>query len=103
MYLLYLFDFIFVSFYFSSRALSSKWCVSLEEYPYHLWPPYVSAGAYVLSREALLEMYYASYFVKRFRFDDVYMGLVAKKVELEPFHCPEFHYYPKPYTVQNYR
>lgn len=85
------------------RHKTSKWYVSLDEYQYHLWPPYVSAGAYVLSRQALVDVYYASYFVKRFRFDDIYLGLVAKKVDLEPFHCPEFHFYPKPYSVGGYR
>ncbi len=85
------------------RHKTSTWYVSLEEYPYHLWPPYVTAGAYVLSREAMIETYYASYFVKRFRFDDIYLGLVAKKIGMEPFHCPEFHFYKKPYSVGNYR
>jgi hypothetical protein len=54
----------------------SKWYLSLEEYPYHLLPPYVTAGAYVLSQPALKDFYYGSYFVKRFKFDDVFLGLV---------------------------
>ena len=46
------------------RHKSSKWFVDLGEYPYDFWPPYVTAGAYVLSREALLDMYFASYYTK---------------------------------------
>ena len=49
------------------RHWSSKWFVDLAEYPYHRWPTYVTAGAYVLSRNALVDMYYTSYFTKLFR------------------------------------
>ena len=85
------------------RHKPSKWFVPLEEYPFHLWPPYVTAGGYILSRDALVEMFYASYFVERFRFDDIYLGIVAKKIGLEPFHCLEFYFDRKPYRGANYQ
>jgi len=86
------------------RHKTSKWFVDLDEYPFDFWPPYVTAGAYVLSREALVDMYFTSYYTKMFRFDDIWLGLVAKKARLEPFHCPEFHFYPKDYSrVVQYR
>ncbi|XP_014612477.1 PREDICTED: beta-1,3-galactosyltransferase brn [Polistes canadensis] len=97
---------LFAGFVFVSsphRHRSSKWYVSLEEYPYHLWPPYITAGAYILSREALLDMYYTSFYTKHFKFDDIFMGLVAKKADIEPFHCEEFHFYKKDYTKFNYK
>ena len=68
-----------------------------------MFPPYVTAGGYILSKSAVQDFYYASYFVKRFKFDDVYVGLIAKKVDIEPFHCEEFHFYHKPYTIPGYR
>ncbi|XP_069698586.1 beta-1,3-galactosyltransferase brn isoform X1 [Periplaneta americana] len=85
------------------RHRSSKWHVSLAEYPYHMWPPYVTAGAYVLSREALFDMYYTSMYTKHFRFDDIFLGIVAKKANIEPFHCTQFHYYKKEYNIFSYR
>ncbi|KAJ8670288.1 hypothetical protein QAD02_001547 [Eretmocerus hayati] len=85
------------------RHKSSKWYVSLKEYPYHLWPPYVTAGSYILSKEALIDMYYASMYTKHFRFDDIFLGIVAKKAGIEPFHCEEFHFYKKDYTRYNYK
>lgn len=97
---------LFAGFVFVSsphRHKSSKWYVSLEEYPYHLWPPYVTAGAYIISREALLDMYYTSFYTKHFKFDDIFLGLVAKKADIEPFHCEEFHFYKKDYTKFNYK
>lgn len=85
------------------RHKLSKWFLPLEEYPFHLLPPYVTAGGYIVSKHAIRDFYYASYFVKRFRFDDVYLGLLAKKTEIEPFHCKQFHFYNKPYSVKGYR
>lgn len=61
---------LFAGFVFSSaphRHKSSKWFVSLDEYPWHMWPPYVTAGAYILSREALFDFYYVSMYTKHFR------------------------------------
>nr|CAD7574009.1 unnamed protein product [Timema californicum] len=97
---------LFAGFVFVSaphRHRSSKWYVRLSEYPYHMWPPYVTAGAYILSHDALVDMYYGSLYTQHFRFDDIYLGLVAKKVDLEPFHCPEFYFYKKEYNVYSYR
>lgn len=85
------------------RHKFSKWYVSLKEYPYHLWPPYVTAGAYILSKEALLDLYYTSFYTKHFRFDDIFLGLVAKKADIVPFHCEDFHFYKKPYTKYGYK
>nr|XP_023026434.1 beta-1,3-galactosyltransferase brn [Leptinotarsa decemlineata] len=79
------------------RHFTSKWYVSLSEYPYHMWPPYVTAGAYVLSRGALIDMHYSSFYTKHFRFDDIYLGLVAYKAKIEPYYCDEFHFYKKSY------
>ena len=85
------------------RHKFSKWYLTLEDYPYHYLPPYVTAGGYILSRNAMKDFYYASYFVKRFKFDDVYLGLIAKKLDIEPFHCEEFHFWPKQVSPQGYR
>lgn len=96
---------LFVGYVFRSsphRHFISKWYVSLEEYPYHMWPPYVTAGAYILSKNALSDMYYASYYTKHFRFDDIYLGLLAYKSKIEPYHCDEFYFYKKSYNKFNY-
>ena len=72
----------------------SKWFVDLLEYPYDFWPPYVTAGAYILSRDALVDMYYTSYYTRMFRFDDIWLGLIAKKAGIEPFHNNQFYFHP---------
>ncbi|CAH1104582.1 unnamed protein product [Psylliodes chrysocephalus] len=85
------------------RHFTSKWYVSLEEYPYHKWPPYVTAGAYVLSKHALIDMYYTSFYTKHFRFDDIYIGLLAYKAKIEPLNCDEFHFYKLHYNKLNFK
>lgn len=61
---------LFAGYVFESKPLRhkfSKWHVSLDEYRWDKWPPYVTAGGYVLSREALATMYYVSMYTKHFR------------------------------------
>ncbi|KAJ8915654.1 hypothetical protein NQ315_003438 [Exocentrus adspersus] len=84
------------------RHYFSKWYVPLKEYPYHMWPPYVTAGAYILSRSALIDMYYSSFYTRHFRFDDIYVGLLAFKAKIEPLHCEEFYFYKKTYNKLDY-
>lgn len=93
-------DRLFAGFVFNSaphRHKFSKWYVPLSEYPYHMWPPYVTSGAFVLSRDALLDMYFTSMFTKHFRFDDIFLGIVAQKARIAPFHSEEFYFYKARY------
>lgn len=68
-----------------------------------MWPPYVTAGAFVLSKEALIKFYYGSFYTKKFRFDDIYLGLLAKKLNIKPLHCEQIYFYKKYYTVNDYK
>ncbi|XP_072932297.1 beta-1,3-galactosyltransferase brn-like isoform X1 [Epargyreus clarus] len=97
---------LFAGYVFKSspqRFWTSKWRVSLEEYPWDRWPPYVTAGAYVLSNKSMKTIHVASAFVKHFRFDDIYLGIIAKKLGLELTHCENFHFYKKMYTREGYK
>nr|CAG4647958.1 EOG090X07IA [Moina brachiata]SVE93056.1 EOG090X07IA [Moina brachiata] len=97
---------LYAGYVFRSSPLRhwvSKWYVSLEEYPYHLWPPYATAGAYVVSRQALMDLFYASHYTKLFRFDDVFIGLACLKANIEPLHSSHFYFWKKPYSLEGYR
>ena len=72
------------------RGRNDKWFISKKDYPFDKYPLFVNAGAYVLSNTATRKFYYASYFVKRFPFDDVYLGFVAWKLGIQPLHCKYF-------------
>jgi len=86
---------LFAGFVFQTaphRHKFSKWFVSLQEYPFNIWPPYITAGAFIISREALKEMYYVSLYTRHFRFDDVFLGIVAMKANILLTHCDMFHF-----------
>lgn len=68
-----------------------------------MWPPYVTAGAYVLSHATLVKFHYGSYYTKMFRFDDIYLGLLAKKLNISPLHCEYIYFYKKSYSLSNYK
>ena len=79
----------------NNRVENGKWKISIEEYNYNYYPPYISAGAYVMSRHTVKTMYLATHFVKRFIFDDVYHGIVAKKCGIKLFSSANFLVNPK--------
>jgi hypothetical protein len=84
------------------RHKTSKWYVSLDEYPFSKYPPYVTAGAFLLSRGALSDMYYTSLYTKHFRFDDIFVALLAKKVGVRPLHNHHFHFWRQTYSPKGY-
>ncbi|KAH8400270.1 hypothetical protein KR215_009679 [Drosophila sulfurigaster] len=91
---------LFAGFVFESTPLRhkfSKWYVSLEEYPFDRWPPYVTAGAFILSRDALLKMYEVGRTIPLFRFDDIYLGIVAYTAHIPVHHCERFLFHKMPY------
>ena len=55
-----------------------------------MFPPFINAGAYVISNKTIRKLYLASHFVKMFRFDDVYLGILVKKCGITPFHSKRF-------------
>ncbi|KAI5651688.1 galactosyltransferase domain-containing protein [Phthorimaea operculella] len=97
---------LFAGYLFEStpqRFKTSKWRVSLDEYAWDRWPPYVTAGAYIVSNLSMKELYIGSFYVKHFRFDDIYLAIVAKKVGIKPIHCPGIYFYKKKYSKEGYR
>ena len=74
---------MFNTYYFSVRhPQHSKWHVTLEEYPYRLWPPYPTGGAFFMPFETAERVQAAMPYVKSFRIDDVYVGLIAWKLKV---------------------
>ncbi|UYV62349.1 B3GALT1 [Cordylochernes scorpioides] len=92
----------YVFFSAPQRHLMGKWFVSLEEYPYSKYPPYVAGGAYILNFLALQDLYYTSMYTQHFRLDDVFVGILARKAEITPYHINEIHFYKKPYDKSGY-
>lgn len=62
----------------------SKWAISLTDYPYDHYPPFVAAGSVVMSMEFLRKVNIAIKFTKSFIFDDVFIGIVVYKLRVKP-------------------
>ncbi|CAN7982109.1 unnamed protein product, partial [Ixodes pacificus] len=84
------------------RQHYGKWYLSLSEYPYSQFPPYVNAGAYVLSRRMLIDLYRVARFTPQFRFDDVFLAILANKMGLQPRHSDKFWYNRDPMTEEDF-
>lgn len=85
------------------RFVGSKWHITYEEYPFSRYPPYVTAGAFIVNLRTVKRLYFASLYVKHFRFDDVYVGILAKKMAITPLHLNDIHYWKEEYDKRGYR
>lgn len=142
---------LYAGFLFKSsphRHKSSKFYVTLEEYPWAQWPgknievkvlqsqkvskksffykkDYITAGCYIVSRATLFgngifylkvvglfiiflmmhftDIYYASMYTKIFRFDDIFLGMVAYKAKIDLLHSNEFYFYKTSPVTHSYK
>ncbi|GMR30167.1 hypothetical protein PMAYCL1PPCAC_00362, partial [Pristionchus mayeri] len=67
--------------------------VSLADYPFDAYPPYITAGAVLLSAHTAERFYYGSLILQLYAFDDVYAGILAKQLSIEPLHNEGFPYW----------
>lgn len=66
-----------------------KWIVQKFEYADDTYPPYVAAGNFFISMEMARKVYIASLYTKYLRFDDVYLGIILKKILHTPIHLKQ--------------
>jgi hypothetical protein len=59
------------------RFINDRWYVSLIDYPYNAYPPYLSTGCFLMTRYNARLFYIASKYTRLFYFDHIYMGLLA--------------------------
>lgn len=64
------------------RLLTDRWFVSLKDYPYNRYPPYVTAGCFLMSQKASSLFDTAARYIPVFRFDDIYLGLLAYSMSI---------------------
>ncbi|XP_065581165.1 beta-1,3-galactosyltransferase brn-like isoform X2 [Artemia franciscana] len=91
---------LYLGYVFNSwpiRQKFSKWYISVDEYPYDRWPPYATAGFYLLNLRTLKTFYYASNYVQLHRFDDIYLSFLALHTFIAPVHCDGMHFRRKSY------
>lgn len=71
-----------VSMPYPVRVRNSKLYLSLEDYPFDRVPPNIYAGAYLMSIENVLDIAIGMNYTKMFRLDDVYLGIIATKLNI---------------------
>lgn len=67
-----------------------KWFISIQDYPSNKYPNFIPAGIYLVSNRTFKEIAVAATFVKPFKFDDVNLGIIAKKLDLKLVHNEKF-------------
>ncbi|TPP66727.1 Hexosyltransferase [Fasciola gigantica] len=77
----------------ANRSFDGKWFVSKSEFPDAHYPPYVAAGHFFLSQKMARELYVASQYTRYLRFDDVFLGIILKKLVRVPIHLKQIHAY----------
>ena len=66
------------------RNNQSKWYISHQEYQNEMYPAFVAAGFILFSSQSLPRFYHASKTQAIFKFDDVYLGILAKYLKITP-------------------
>ncbi|KAJ1359585.1 hypothetical protein KIN20_018350 [Parelaphostrongylus tenuis] len=67
-----------------------KHAVSLAMYPFDRYPPYITAGAVLLSHNSVAQFHHAIQCVKIYPYDDVYAGILAYLLRIPPTHNKAF-------------
>jgi hypothetical protein len=65
------------------RYLNDRWYISINDYSYDRYPPYVTAGCFLMTRSNARLFNLASKYIRLFRFDDIYMGLLAYSMSIK--------------------
>ncbi len=67
------------------RNKSSKFYQSEKEYPDNYYPTYCDGPAYLMTTDLTLKLLNASFKTKKFKFEDIYVGILAKDLGLVKF------------------
>jgi hypothetical protein len=75
------------------RLIFAKHRVSLETYPYDLYPPYVTAGAVLLTSQTVKEFYLAIQHSQVYLMDDIYAGIISYLLGIPVQHNDNFRFW----------
>uniref|UniRef100_A0A0R3S040 Hexosyltransferase n=1 Tax=Elaeophora elaphi TaxID=1147741 RepID=A0A0R3S040_9BILA len=89
-------DHLYMGWRFDTRPFRTRFhkhWVSIATYPFNRYPPYISAGAVLLSSQTIREMYYAIQYTRLYSYDDIYAGILAKLLKLTVQHNKNMHFW----------
>ncbi|XP_038054413.1 beta-1,3-galactosyltransferase 1-like [Patiria miniata] len=76
------------------RSRESKWYTPYDMYPEPTYAPFLNGACYAMSGDVAISVYRESVHVRFLQWDDVFVGLVMKRVGVQPGLCPlyeQFH------------
>lgn len=86
------------------RNSSSKYYVSVSQYPQTFFPDFTTGPAYLVTRDAVHDMYTSALNATYLKLEDVFMtGVVAQNTSVKRVHVNEFYNKRIPYNVCNIR
>ncbi|XP_033738882.1 beta-1,3-galactosyltransferase brn-like [Pecten maximus] len=76
------------------RCPEDKWFMSIGNYSFEKYPNFVSGGAVIMSMDFAKRLKIAIPFTKQFKFDDVFLAIVAYKLGVKPINHSGIHISP---------
>ncbi|XP_060070155.1 beta-1,3-galactosyltransferase brn-like [Ylistrum balloti] len=76
------------------RCRFQKWYISISDYPFTRYPPFINAGAIIMSMDFVKRLQIAMQYTKVFKFDDVFLAIVAYKLNVKPINIKEINLDP---------
>lgn len=80
----YLYTGKLITYSWPVRKRNSKWFISVEDYPYNYYPPYLAGGSIIMSANVAKLLKETFPYVKYIFIDDSYLGIVAYACHLVP-------------------
>jgi hypothetical protein len=60
------------------RDSSSKWYISLDQYPFDFWPPYLIGGTILTNIEVVKKIAKSFSYTRIIPIEDAFIGIIAK-------------------------
>lgn len=76
------------------NGYGGRWAVSYNEYPWDYYPRYFLGIGYFLGADVVHDASFAMPFTKQLRIDDVYLGIILKRLNRTLTHLKNIHINP---------
>ena len=80
----------------------SDWALSYEEYPFRYFPPYPTAGSFLMHMATAERIHIAMKYTQYLHLDDVFLGIISWKLKLKLRHTKDLHFQPLAYSPLRY-
>lgn len=84
------------------RYPRATWYITTMDYPYDSYPKFVHAGFIIMSMEFVRDLEIAIQFTKFFKFDDVFLSIVAHKLGVHAINNPQVYLYQYGHTKDGF-